>query len=365
MSETVARIDSREFFEGREKLLEIWFRPAAERAGDGARQNENGCDDRKHPYGPHAGLRAIPRERLDDMLNIVQAKILGSCHNEFLDSYVLSESSLFISAHRIVIKTCGTTSLLVAIPTIISLARDCGLTEVQELFFSRHTLLAPQEQPAPHRSFADETACLEQWFDGHSHVVRMESSEGPFKSLNKLDSSMDEMWCVYMLDDSSCLGVSDQTLELHMEELDQERMQLFYKGNLSAAEVTVASGIMGIFPAATVHEYLFEPCGYSCNALMDECYFTIHVTPQKEFSYVSFESDADIKDYAPLVQKVIDLFRPGRFSAVIFSNELSACGRDNVLDETALVGYKNVRLSQRAYTKYELVHASFVRDEDC
>ena len=62
--------------------------------------------------------------------------------------------------------------------------------------------------------------------------------------------------------------------------------QLFYKKDLTAQEVTVASGIASIFPNATVHEYLFEPCGYSCNALFGEHYFTIHITPQKEFSYV-------------------------------------------------------------------------------
>jgi len=41
---------------------------------------------------------------------------------------------------------------------------------VQELFFSRHTLLAPLEQPAPHQSFADETACLEQLFTGQPRM---------------------------------------------------------------------------------------------------------------------------------------------------------------------------------------------------
>lgn len=94
-------------------LVEIWFCPA-DRDGDGDRQSGDGSEERKHPRGPKAGLRSIPRcvatgapltpretcvhlfspgrERLDDMLDVVQAKILGAAHNEFLDSYVLSES---------------------------------------------------------------------------------------------------------------------------------------------------------------------------------------------------------------------------------------------------------------------------------
>lgn len=55
--------------------------------------------------------------------------------------------------------------------------------------------------------------------------------------------------------------------------------------------------------------------------------------------------------YAPLVQKVLDLFRPGRFSAVVFANELSACGRSTMINESSLVGYKPCNISQRSYNK--------------
>jgi hypothetical protein len=43
----------------------------------------------------------------------------------------------------------------------------------------------------------------------------------------------------------------------------------FLQGNLSAEEVTQESGISALFPDADIHEYLFTPCGYSCNALLE------------------------------------------------------------------------------------------------
>lgn len=54
----------------------------------------------------------------------------------------------------------------------------------------------------------------------------MESSEGQLKSLDENMMPRDELWCLYMLDKEGCLGASDQTLELHMEELDEERMKV-------------------------------------------------------------------------------------------------------------------------------------------
>jgi S-adenosylmethionine decarboxylase len=96
----VASTSSGFFFEGREKLLEIWFQPPA-----GAEALE------KHADGYKLGLRAIERSDLDEMLAIVKCTVLGSKHNRFLDSYVLSESSMFVSAYRIIIKVGSTLSL--------------------------------------------------------------------------------------------------------------------------------------------------------------------------------------------------------------------------------------------------------------
>ena len=61
------------------------------------------------------------------------------------DSYVLSESSLFVQRTKLVLKTCGTTKLLAALPTIVDLVHGLGM-ELVHLRFSRASFLFPQCQ---------------------------------------------------------------------------------------------------------------------------------------------------------------------------------------------------------------------------
>ena len=89
------------------------------------------------------------------------------------------------------------------------------------------------------------------------------------------------------------MPVADQTLEILMSELDPAAMQVFYKSEelSNFAQASDLSGISSLFPGAILDGFLFDPCGYSVNGMMDEHYFTIHVTPQEQFSFASFETD--------------------------------------------------------------------------
>ena len=40
---------------------------------------------------------------------------------------------------------------------------------------------------------------------------------------------------------------------------------------------------------------------------------TIHITPEPDFSYVSFETDVPQQAYSGLIMKLIDVFKPGKF----------------------------------------------------
>ena len=50
---------------------------------------------------------------------------------------------------------------------------------------------------------------------------------------------------------------------------------------------------------------------------------TIHITPEPEFSYVSFESNIPLTSYLGVIQRVLDTFMPGKFILTIFANRVS------------------------------------------
>ena len=104
-----------------------------------------------------------------------------------------------------------------------------------------------------------------------------------------------------------------------------------------------------------IDDYLFDPCGYSMNGILKNEsidfglvkipfnlwyfitnqnlllisfqgeYMTIHITPEPEFSYVSFESNIPLTSYLGVIQRVLDTFLPGKFILTIFANRVSAC----------------------------------------
>ena len=133
-------------FEGFEKRLEITF-----------------CEPPifKDPKG--LGLRNLTRPQIDSILDSACCTIVAQLSNSEFDSYVLSESSLFIFPFKIIIKTCGTTKLLSAIQPILQLADSLSLV-VFSVKYSRGTFIFPNAQPSPHRSFAEEVAALNQFF---------------------------------------------------------------------------------------------------------------------------------------------------------------------------------------------------------
>lgn len=285
-------------FEGYEKRLEIsFFEPSIFLDPEGK------------------GLRALSRAQLDEILEPAQCTIVRSLSNDVVDSYVLSESSLFVYPYKVIIKTCGTTKLLLSIPPILKLADTLSLA-VRCVRYTRGCFNFPGAQPYPHRHFSEEVTVLDSYFGklgSGSKAYVMGSSEKSQK------------WHVYSASAevrSTCDPV--YTLEMCMTGLDREMASVFYKTHSSSAvEMTNASGIRKILPYSEICDFEFDPCGYSMNAIERAAISTIHVTPEDGFSYASFETVGyDPKDVnlSQLVQRVLCCFQPKDFSVAVHAD---------------------------------------------
>ena len=73
-------VDDVGFFEGAEKLLEVWFR-LDPRGEDGGAAGAGS--------GARSGLRVIAREKLEELLDLVHCKIISHCCNDVMDAYLL------------------------------------------------------------------------------------------------------------------------------------------------------------------------------------------------------------------------------------------------------------------------------------
>jgi S-adenosylmethionine decarboxylase len=128
--------------------------------------------DMGHPQG----LRAMTREQLDLLCLKAKCTILHSISNNHLDAYVLSESSLFVYKHRLVMKTCGTTTLLRCLSNLLEFADALGL-ELTWVGYSRKNLLYPTAQLWPHSNFGDEIRYidthekLQSRLEGNGHIL--------------------------------------------------------------------------------------------------------------------------------------------------------------------------------------------------
>eukprot|EP00461_Guttulinopsis_vulgaris_P008301 UN08352 len=127
-----------------------------------------------------------------------------------------------------------------------------------------------------------------------------------------------------MARDDPAMLERDCTLEILMTGLSQDRMKFFYHNpEWTCEQIREMSGISEFFPQAKIDDYMFEPYGYSLNALMDEGYYTIHITPQPNCSFVSFETNVYLEDYTELIAKVLKAFQPERFIIAHLANSLA------------------------------------------
>jgi len=323
-------------FEGVEKRLELDFAGASGDASGAA----NAANAAVAP-----SLRALGREEWSDLLVPAECCIVSSVSNAACDAYLLSESSLFVFDTKIVLKTCGRTRILDAVPGIVSLAQESprvGCLKLARAKYSRSAFKCPEQQPAPYTHFALEVEALDELFGhleggGHAYVLG--------DQLNK------SLWHIYTAGRSppnsnppasSCSHLKKSggnlTLEICMTGLDAKYCEHFSTcGERSTASnegLRIRSGIAKLIGAQdAVDDYVFDPCGYSMNSVKANSLVTIHITPEENCSYASVEfcgvplpaedeageksdPDPDVEIVQPwgelshVVKSVADLFKP-------------------------------------------------------
>ncbi|XP_028112940.1 S-adenosylmethionine decarboxylase proenzyme-like [Camellia sinensis] len=298
-------------FEGYEKRLEIsFFEPGIFSDPEGK------------------GLRSLSKSQLDEILTPAECTIVSSLLNDEVDSYVLSESSLFVYPYKIIIKTCGTTKLLNSIPSILKFADMLSLS-VRSVRYTRGCFIFPRAQPFPHRNFSEEVAVLNNYFGklgsgSKAYVMGSDDKSQKWHVYSASAESMNHSYPIY-------------TLEMCMTGLDKNAASVFYKTHgSSAAAMTDVSGIRMIFPDSEICDFEFDPCGYSMNAIEGAAISTIHVTPEDGFSYASFEAvgyDFRFLNLNHLLERVLACFKPTEFSIAIHSDVVgNDLGSDISLD---------------------------------
>lgn len=327
------------FFEGPEKLLEIVW-----------------C-----PTKSSRSLRTLKVEVWQTILDLVKCTILTKKSNQEFDAYVLSESSLFVFPSKIILKTCGTTTLLCAIIDIIKVARECGLVLIDDLWYSRRNYLEPHKQLEPHGSWKREVEFLDTVVNGSAFILGSTNSIHWFlyvTDTRELHSSADAVWkpglgpLPPVARSKSVRHESSFTFEVLMGDLDPTRLKQFYSPSsdddiLSVENkkrsklVTESSGIGDLIPGSMIDAFLFSPCGYSMNGLKDDRYWTIHVTPQPSCSFASFETGTggdDDCDYGKLLEKIINVFKPGTFTLSVIAIDLPDAKVQDMIASVMAVG---------------------------
>ncbi len=263
------------FFEGSEKKIEVIF-------------------DRSI-----ASLRDRPQEFWNQLVEASQAKILSTITNEHMTAYLLSESSLFVYDHYLVMITCGTTRLVAAVEELM---KSYSADQIQAFFYERKNELLPQNQTT---DFFKDVETLKTWFDGEVMRYGREDEHHLYLFASQKEYSPAD---------------DDHTMEILMHGIAPEVTEMFRDcADCCKNELRDRTGISEIVKGE-IDDFVFEPMGYSLNSIHGNRYFTIHITPESDGSYISFETNSfDKESQVEWAKKVLKVFKPKSFDLVLFN----------------------------------------------
>ena len=225
------------------------------------------------------------------------------------------------------------------------------------------------------------SAVAEGRFFEQAHQART-AAQGRSGSLSVPKSSEDahDVFCNISFEDSESLG----------EEAAIIPEELMTEGHALGTIVSETSGLADIYPISKYPEarldaYLFTPCGFSANGVIPAPqgttrathYFTVHVTPEPVCSYASFETNVPSKqtgrETVELIEQVVNIFKPGRFSVTIFEakkqeeaagiKEVEKGQKANGLGMDIIQHYRRVERIVHDLEGYDLVFRYYERND--
>ncbi|MCG9696958.1 S-adenosylmethionine decarboxylase proenzyme [Shewanella sp. Isolate11] len=233
------------------------------------------------------------------------ASILSKTTHNYCDAYVLSESSLFVWQHKLILITCGNTSL---IDTTLAILTSVGCENIKGFSYQRKSELYAHLQSS---RFEDDVWQLRQHIAGKAY------------RLGHLDSHHHYLFTY-----------GEEALSRHFSGLQLFHIRGEFAEYLRAETqskqyIFQQLGLAERLPDFQFDDHLFTPYGYSLNGVLEQQYLTLHITPQLPNCYISIETNIEQDELVcSLFDVLLTAFNPSRWDMIN-------------IDSTKLIGLAN------------------------
>jgi len=283
-----------------------------------------------------------------ELVKRCHAQILSSISNEQCKAFLLSESSLFVWDDCFLILTCGETNLVNSVEYFIE---QLGADKIKHLIYQRKNEYFSHAQPS---CFGDDVKKLAKYIPGKA--MRFGAMDGHHNF-------------IFHQDNNFKASIDDSTYEIFAYQISQEASGHLTKPGLKVDDIRQFLKLDQLIPNFIIDDFVFEPYGYSVNAILGNKYLTIHITPQADSSYVSFESNINLIELVPVV---LSILQPSSFDLLSYNEaEFEALTAKNVpnnyvsqslvqqqLTNGFLVNFANYILPKQQFTQATMLDIS-------
>lgn len=229
------------------------------------------------------------------MVTRCDACIVSRIDNDQTKAFILSESSLFVWSDRLLLITCGSTRLVQALEFFL---KRVNHQAILQLIYQRKNEYFALGQPS---HFIDDSRRLNAQVNGVAY--RFGELYGHHNYL-------------YHLDNQYQANPDNKSCELLAYEISEAASHHLTQPSLNTADIRQFLRLSELLAGFTLDDHLFDPFGYSLNAIRGDQYVTIHVTPQGISSYVSFAANIDLFEKIP---QILAILAPASFDLVSFN----------------------------------------------